>query len=110
LSRSYPINLSIPARTVISIAYLLSAACSFTFYQAHGQEADPISARVLGITDGDTIRVFAPRQLFIKVRVAFIDAPEKGQPFATRAKQAMSDLVFDRQVELYAHSIDRYGR
>jgi endonuclease YncB( thermonuclease family) len=64
----------------------------------------------VGITDADTIRVFTPEQLFIKVRVAFIDAPEKGQPFGTRAKQAMSDLVFDRQVELYSHSTDRYGR
>jgi endonuclease YncB( thermonuclease family) len=110
LSRCCPIYLSIPARTVVSIAYLLVAACSFTLYQAHGQEADPISARVVGVTDGDNIRVFAPPQLFIKVRVEFIDAPEKGQPFGTRAKQAMSNLVFDRQVELYSHSTDRYGR
>ena len=39
-----------------------------------------------------------------------LDAPEKGQAFGRRAKQAMSDLVFGRDVELVPHTIDRYGR
>jgi micrococcal nuclease len=36
--------------------------------------------------------------------------PEKGQAFGQRAKQAMSELVFGRDVGLRPHSIDRYGR
>jgi len=46
----------------------------------------------------------------IRVRLAFIDAPEKGQPFGQRAKQALSKLVFGKEVELRLHTIDRYGR
>ena len=46
----------------------------------------------------------------ILVRIAFIDAPEKGQPFGERVKQAMSELVFGKDVKLLPHSIDRYGR
>jgi endonuclease YncB( thermonuclease family) len=46
----------------------------------------------------------------ILVRIAFIDAPEKGQPFGERAKEALSKLVFDKEVELRPHTIDRYGR
>ena len=46
----------------------------------------------------------------IRVRIAFVDAPEKGQAFGQRAKAAMSELVFDKDVELLPHSIDRYGR
>jgi micrococcal nuclease len=62
------------------------------------------------VTDGDTIRILTAKQQLIKVRVAFIDCPEAHQPFGTRAKQAMSSLVFDRDVELRPHAIDRYGR
>ncbi|MFH0340701.1 MAG: thermonuclease family protein [Chromatiales bacterium] len=46
----------------------------------------------------------------IKVRLAEIDAPEKRQPFGTRSKQAMSDLVFGKTVGVVAVDRDRYGR
>jgi micrococcal nuclease len=49
-------------------------------------------------------------QQLLRVRLAFIDAPERRQAFGTRAKQAMSDLVFGHEVTLYPHAIDRYGR
>src|SRR5262249_3187170 len=63
-----------------------------------------------GVTDGDTIRVLSSDNQEIRVRLAFIDAPEKGQAFGQRAKQAMSELVFGKDVELRPHTIDRYGR
>jgi endonuclease YncB( thermonuclease family) len=45
-----------------------------------------------------------------RVRLAFVDAPERGQAFGQRAKQAMSELVFGKDVKLRPHTIDRYGR
>jgi endonuclease YncB( thermonuclease family) len=36
--------------------------------------------------------------------------PEKGQAFGQRAKQAMGELVFGKDVKLRPHTIDRYGR
>jgi endonuclease YncB( thermonuclease family) len=33
-----------------------------------------------------------------------------GQAFGQRAKQAMSTLVFGKDVELRFHTVDRYGR
>jgi endonuclease YncB( thermonuclease family) len=42
--------------------------------------------------------------------LAGIDAPEKGQPFGQRAKQAMSDLVFGKPARLDCYKTDRYGR
>jgi len=44
------------------------------------------------------------------VRLAGIDAPERGQPFGKASKQALSDLVFRRDVVLDGDKIDRYGR
>ena len=74
-----------------------------------GLEQEPIRGRTIGITDGDTIKVLSADKEQILVRIAFIDAPEKGQPFDERAKQALSKLVFDKEVELRPRTIDRYG-
>jgi micrococcal nuclease len=39
-----------------------------------------------------------------------IDCPEKGQAYGTRAKQAASDLAFGKQVTVWTHGKDKYGR
>jgi endonuclease YncB( thermonuclease family) len=69
-----------------------------------------ITARLIGITDGDTVKALAAGNQLLRIRLSWIDAPEKGQPFGQRAKQAMSELVFGREVELRPHSVDRYRR
>lgn len=45
-----------------------------------------------------------------KFRLAGIDCPERKQPWSTRAKQALSDNVFDRQVVVDWEKHDRYKR
>ena len=67
------------------------------------------TGKVVGVTDGDTITVLSNRKQ-IKVRLAGIDAPEKGQPFSQIAKKELSTLVFNRQVRIEARKTDRYGR
>ena len=51
-----------------------------------GLEHVAIHGRITGIVDGDTINVLILRQAKIRVRLAFVDAPEKGQAFSQRAK------------------------
>jgi endonuclease YncB( thermonuclease family) len=46
-----------------------------------GLEHVSIHGRITGIVDGDTINVRIIGKQQIRVRIAFIDAPEKGQPF-----------------------------
>lgn len=65
--------------------------------------------RCVGVTDGDTIRVLHDGQE-VKIRLASIDCPEKGQPFSKRAKQFTSDLVFGKTVRVEPVTTDRYGR
>ena len=45
--------------------------------------------RVVGITDGDSLKILVAEQQLLRVRIAIRDASEKRQPFGTRAKQAM---------------------
>ena len=66
-------------------------------------------ARVVGVTDGDSITVLSDGKQE-KIRLAEIDAPEKGQPYSSKAKQALSELVFGKTVTIQAVSVDRYGR
>jgi micrococcal nuclease len=65
---------------------------------------------VVGISDGDTIKVRCPDQPQVAVRLAEIDAPEKAQPFGRSSKELLSELCFRKQAEIRPSSRDRYGR
>ena len=69
-----------------------------------------VEGRAVGISDGDTITVLDDSKNQHKVRIAGIDAPEKGQAFGERSKQNLSALVFEKNVEARCHKKDRYGR
>lgn len=66
--------------------------------------------RVVGITDGDTIKVLDSSKTEIKVRLAGIDSPEKDQAFGQRAKQNLSDLVFGEEVRIDCRKKKSYER
>src|SRR5690606_17784171 len=72
--------------------------------------ATQLDCRVVGISDGDTLTCLTAERRQVKVRLAEIDTPESRQPYRTRAKQALSDLAFGRDVRLDVHETDRYGR
>lgn len=78
-----------------------------------GSEAVPAEiyrAHVVGITDGDTITVLDKTNRQHTIRLANVDAPERGQPWGDRSKQVLSDLIFDRDVSVQPTDTDRYGR
>ncbi|AHM59212.1 micrococcal nuclease [Flammeovirgaceae bacterium 311] len=72
--------------------------------------AQKFSGRVVGVSDGDTFTLLTNPKKQIKVRLAEIDTPESKQPYGTRAKQALSDLIFNKDVTVEQDDIDRYGR
>ena len=72
--------------------------------------AQDYPARVVGVTDGDTLTVLTAEKKQVKVRLEGIDAPESGQAFGQRAKQAASELAFGKNVRILPRSTDRYGR
>jgi len=69
----------------------------------------PFEARVVGVSDGDTITVLEGTTQ-VKVRLNGIDCPEKRQAFGSRAKQATSEMAFGKTVTVRPLSRDRYGR
>lgn len=65
---------------------------------------------VTGIIDGDTITVLDRQKKSHKIRLAFIDAPEKGQPFGKASKKHLSDLIFQQEVKVKVIPGSTYGR
>lgn len=72
--------------------------------------AETITGKVVAVSDGDTITVLDSNKRQVKVRLAQIDAPEKKQNYGQASKQALSGLVFGRQVTVDVETIDRYKR
>ena len=72
--------------------------------------ADTYTARVVGVTDGDTIKALDGTRVQHRIRLAGIDAPEKAQPYGQRSKQHLAEQVFGREVTLSCGKHDRYKR
>ena len=69
-----------------------------------------LEGKVIGIVDGDTFTLITKDTIKIKIRLAGIDCPERGQPFANVAKIYLSNLIFSKNVFLKTVGFDRYGR
>ena len=95
------VSRSLPTQRIITIL-LLALACT-----AH---AETITGRVVGVADGDTITVLDGGKVQHKIRLSGIDAPEKKQAFGNRSKESLSDLAFDKMVDVETSKRDRYGR
>jgi endonuclease YncB( thermonuclease family) len=109
--RARPMLTRFIAMLVLSVALGVRGQDALTpITYTFGLEHVTIHGRITGIVDGDTINALILGKQQIRVRIAFIDAPEKGQAFGQRAKQAMSELVFGKDVKLRPHTIDRHGR
>ncbi len=69
-----------------------------------------IQGQVVGISDGDSITLMDSDHRQHKIRLQGIDAPEKAQAFGQTSKQSLSNLVFQKNVEVHGSKKDRYGR
>ena len=73
-------------------------------------QASELTGKVVGISDGDTFTLLTSDKQQVKVRLAEIDAPESGQPYGNKSKQALSGLIFGKDVRVVVQTTDRYGR
>jgi len=64
----------------------------------------------VGVHDGDSITVLTADKTQVKIRLEGIDAPELKQAFGAKSKQALSDLIFGKQVVVRVTGHDRYRR
>ncbi len=79
------------------------------FSPAQSTQSDTLTGKVIGISDGDTIKILVNKKQ-VNVRLEGIDAPEAKQSFGNRSKQSLSNLVFGKEVLVQKTGEDRYGR
>jgi endonuclease YncB( thermonuclease family) len=80
--------------------------------QAPPSVPQEFTARCIGVTDGNTLRVLlvsSGGKREIKIRLYGIDAPELDQAYGTQAKKALSNLAFGKTLKVYSKGHDRYG-
>ena len=84
-------------------------ALAFVLSLCYPGLAESFRGRVVGISDGDTIRVLRGNDP-IRVRLYGIDAPERKQAFGTGARQYAGDLAYSKVVRVEVRDRDRNGR
>lgn len=72
--------------------------------------AETLTGRVVGVSDGDTITLLDSTQTQHKIRLTGIDAPEKAQAFGQVSKKSLSNLIYNKEVEISWQKRDRYHR
>jgi endonuclease YncB( thermonuclease family) len=88
--------------TVTALAILCAPALA-----AHPPQS--FTGKVVKVADGDTITVLLDKTQH-KIRLEGIDAPEKGQAYGTKARQALADKISRETVRVDWKKRDRYGR
>ena len=70
---------------------------------------DTIQGQIVKVAGGDTVTLIDAQQREHQLRLAFIDAPVPGQPFADEAQSALSAMVLGRQVTAQIRWRDQDG-
>lgn len=99
---------TLAARTMARLAVAWLAA--ILLIAAPHAGAAELHGKVVGVADGDTLTVLDATHTTHRVRLNGIDAPEKGQPYGTRAKEHLATLTFGKPVVVVWDKRDRYGR
>jgi len=76
---------------------------------AGGARAEELAGRVIGVADGDTLTLLTADRRQHKIHLAGIDAPERGQQGAHRAKESLAGLVYERAARAECHGVDAAG-
>ena len=84
------------------VALMLCIAASVAF----ATESVHLDGRIIDIADGDTITLLDANRTQHKIRLAGIDAPERGQPGGYRSKESLAALVYEQPVRIERHRRD----
>jgi len=77
--------------------------------QLYAKNAE-IQGFVVGITDGDTLKLLTAEHHELRIRLAEIDAPEKAQAYGDVSKRSLSDLAYNKPAIVRVVDTDHYGR
>src|SRR4051794_12961565 len=107
-------NLAYSAVALTALAFVLYAP-DFT-HQAMASATAQLYAKgaevrgvVIGIMDGDRLKVRTDDRHELRVRLAEISAPEKEQAYGDVSKRSLSDLAYSKPATLRVEGTDQAG-
>lgn len=92
--------------------FYLFFICTLAFFYVTCPDiksAQTYQGKVVKVTDGDSIYIIHEGKE-LRIRLAEIDALERGQPFWKKSRQALVDYVAGKEVEIVEVDIDCYKR
>lgn len=98
------------ARLAVESVFMALALAAAGGLAGAASPEPPVTWRVVGVSDGDTLTALDEANQKHKVRLHGIDAPEIGQPFGTKSRDALGKLTVRQTATLHLHGRDRYGR
>lgn len=72
--------------------------------------AHTLKGKIVRVTDGDTVVLLDSTNTQHRIRLNGIDAPERGQPYGTKATNFVKELAAGKQATVEYENKDRYGR
>lgn len=94
-------------RKIAAALFILVAV--FVLWQEPGKNGE-VHGRVTQVADGDTLTVVDGAGQAHKIRLAFIDAPERAQAGGNAAQGVLKAWVSGREVRVLVLEQDQYGR
>lgn len=89
-------------RPLIAVALVLLLAGSTASAELTG--------KVVAVADGDTLTLLDGDNVQHKIRLHGIDAPERGQAFGNKSREALAALTMGKQLAVNVSGLDRYKR
>lgn len=92
--------------------WMLSAlwAASLAGCSPAADSSAEIRGRVVRIADGDSFTILVGNNRQQRIRLYGVDSPENGQPYSKRAKQALGEMISEKDLVIREKNKDRYGR
>lgn len=87
--------------------HLVATGWLFTIAPSDGAT---IGARVVAVSDGDTITVQFEDKRRIRIRLQGIDAAERTQPYSQVGRRSLHEMTMGKFVTFDTEKIDRHGR
>ena len=94
-----------------SLFYLFFISTLAFFYVTCSDVSKALTytGKVIKVADGDSITILHEGKE-LRIRLAEIDAPERGQPFWRKSREALANYVAGKEVEVVEIDVDRYDR
>ncbi len=103
-------SIELNSRSILTLFIVIAIACSCAEKKKKANHQVGTSGKIINVVDGDTYDLLLPNDSTIRIRMAGIDAPERGMPFYKTSKRFLSNLCYLANVDFKKIDVDKDNR